>query len=114
MTKLLVDITYTDSTHKFWFESGVKNKIFKLENGKNIHNFIAEICEQDGMELTYNGKPKGNVFIDTESGETKRIGYMYRGKTEIYDTSFVKPKTAFFNVWVTLKKIVNFEIDEID
>jgi hypothetical protein len=40
-TDLLINVSYTDDTQKFWCESGIKNKIFAYDHNKNIHDFIA-------------------------------------------------------------------------
>ncbi len=109
---LLIDVTYTGNEN-FWQESTLKNKIIRIDESKNIHNQIAEICkENDYVEFSYKNKPQGNVFIDTKEGEAKRIGYMYRCKSEI-ETS-TGWKKAFFDVWVTLKKVTDSEIEKIN
>jgi len=115
MKTLLIKIDYTDSTGKFWFDSYVKNKTFKFNpEEKNIHQFISDICEEEGMILSYKAKPQGNIFRDDKNGDSQIVGYMYRGKSEIYDRNMTRPKTGFFDVWVTIKEVNNFEFEEID
>lgn len=112
--RLLINVSYIDNTNKFWFESLLKNKIVTLEDGKNIHELIKELCEDDGMKLSYKGKPKGNMFVDGKDGSTKKIGYLYRGKSEIYDRTMSIPQIVLFDVWVSIFAVSDFEIEEIN
>ena len=121
MKTLLLNVTYTDSTDRFWVESCLKNKRISFDpDTENIHEVVKVLCdEQDGMELTYNGKPQGNIYNDVldENGDVKgyeTVGYMYRGKTEIYDRNMVKPKTGYFDVWITISEVTQFHIEELD
>ena len=120
MKKILVDVSYSDNTEKFWFDSSIKKLTIDFDPDKQtIHELIKEICdEQDGMELTYKGKPQGNVYRDIKTDGkitgTEIVGYMYRGKTEIYDKDMPKAVMAFFDVWVSIKLVEKFEFEEID
>ena len=121
MKKILVDVSYSDNTGKFWSDSYIKNHTLDFDPDKQtIHELIKEICdEQDGMELTYKGKPQGNVYRDIKDANhkiisTEIVGYMYRGKSEIYDRNMPKAVMAFFDVWVTIKLVEKFEFEEID
>ena len=115
MNKILLNISYTDNTGKFWQDSHIKNKIFTIKNNENIHDAIAEIIkEQDGTILSYNNKPQGNVFIDDKEGNPKAIGYIYRGKTEIYNDNNYKYEKALFDVWVEIRRVDDYSIDLID
>ena len=117
---LLISVTYTDNTNKFWMESSIKNKrvIFNPDTD-NIHNVVKELCsDEDYMELSYKGKPQGNVYRDVLNKEGaycgyETVGYMYRGKSEIYDRNMVKPQTGLFDVWVTISEIIPFGIEDL-
>ena len=117
MKKILVDVSYSDNTGKFWFDSSIKNLTVDFDPDKQtIHELVKEVCEEeDGMELTYKGKPQGNVYRDNKTtGKSEIVGYMYRGKSEIHDRNMVKPVLAFFDVWVSIKQIEKFEFENID
>lgn len=120
MKTLLLDVIYTDNTDRFWHESNIKKKKIKFNPlTENIHEVIKELCEeQDGMELTYNGKPQGNIFQDVldkdGNKDHKTVGYMYRGRSEIYDGNMIKSETGLFDVWVTISEIISFTIDELN
>ena len=120
MKTLLIKVTYTDSTDRFWADSSIKNKRVSFNpETDNIHEVIKDLCyEEDYMELSYKGKPQGNVYQEVvEDGKIvghKTIGYMYRGKTEIYDRNMVAPKTGLFDVWVTISEIIDFEIEDLE
>jgi len=102
--KILINIDYTDSTKNFYFDSYIKNKIVEYDpDKKTIHDVIKELCDEEGMTLTYNAKPKGNVY----RGD-KVIGYMYRGKTDIYDRNMTKPQIAYFDVWSEIYQVEEF------
>ena len=114
-TQILLNVDYSGN-EKFWSESQIKNKIFTIEKDKNIHNQIAEILEEeDFCELSYKNKPQSNIYIDTKNGDTKKVGYVYRGKQHIYDRSAnINGVKANFDVWVTIKEVTNFEIEEVN
>ena len=121
MKKLLLDVSYSDNTGKFWFDSSIKKLTVDFDPDKQtIHELVKETCEEeDGMELTYKGKPQGNVYRDLKDAQGKItgsevVGYVYRGKSEIHDRNMVKPATAFFDVWVTIKFVEKFEFEEFD
>jgi hypothetical protein len=108
MKKLLVEVDYTDSTNKFYFDSYIKNRVISVDLEKEtIHQIIKNLCEEEGMELSYKGKPQGNVFCDSKDGETRTIGYIYRGKTEIGN------QKALFDVWVSIYEVIDFTFETI-
>ena len=117
---LLITVTYTNNTKKFWMESSIKNKrvVFNPET-ENIHEVVKELCsDEDYMELVYKGKPQGNVYRDLLDKESnicgyETIGYMYRGKSEIYEHNIVKPEIGRFDVWVTISEIIPFTIEDL-
>ena len=121
MKKLLLDVSYSDNTGKFWFDSSIKKLTVDFDPKKQtIHELVKEVCdEQDGMEITYKGKPQGNVYRDLKDANGKItgseiVGYVYRGKSEIFDRNMTKPVMAFFDVWVTIKQVEKFQFEEID
>jgi hypothetical protein len=112
--KLLINVDYRDNSGKFWFDSSIKNKIVSFDPEKEtVHSLIKNLCDDEGMELTYKGKPQGNIFRDFKDGEHKIVGYLYRGKSEICDTH-MKPKTVNFDVWVTINTVSEFVFEELD
>lgn len=107
-TKILLDVSYTDDTKGFWQDSYIKNKVFTIDNNKDLHKQIADIIlENDYMTLCYKNKPQTNVFIDRD-GVSVPVGYIYRGQTEIEN------KKALFDVWVTIKSVSDYPIKEIN
>ena len=120
MKKILVDVSYSDNTGKFWFDSSIKKLTIDFDPDKQtIHELIKEVCEEkDYMTLTYKGKPQGNMCHDLKDASGKItgseiIGYVYRSKSEIHDRNMIKPVMAFFDVWVTIKQIEKFEFEEL-
>ena len=116
MKEVLLTINFTDPTDKFWWDCGIKNKLFSYDSEKQtIHDLVKKICDDEGMELSYKGKPRGNVYVDTKGGETKRVGYIYRGKGEVHDRNMVRPQMVLWDVWVTIKGIVvPAEIEDVE
>lgn len=113
--KILLKVDYSDSSGRFWQDSYIKNKVIEQKEGETIHETIRKAIEEfDGLQLTYKGKPTGNVFIDGKDGEPIRIGYMYRAKTDIYNDEKRKNQTAYFDVWTSVKKVEPLEVEEID
>lgn len=111
MKKLIIDVDYRDNTNKFYFYSSIKNEIINFDEAKEtIHELVQRICFEEGMKLSYKGKPQGNIY----DAEGKRIGYIYRGKTEIYNPNMSSPKIGFFDVWVSIKEVIDFNIEPLD
>ena len=81
---------------------------------KSIHDVIRDECENEGMILTYGGKPHGNIFRHKKDGTSYITGYLYRGKTEIYDRDMAKAQMGLFDVWAEIHEIVNFEFEELN
>ena len=121
MKTLLLNISYVDNSDKFWCESTIKNMRVSFNPDKEtIHELVKVVCEeQDGMILTYNSKPRGNVHQDIVDENKKIIGnkivgYIYRGKSEIYDRGMTESKTVNFDVWVDIFEVIPFDIDELN
>lgn len=115
MKEVLLTLDYRDNTNKFWFESYCKNKIVAYDPEKeSIHEVIKNVCKDEGMILTYGGKPNGNVYRDKKDGTSFIVGYMYRGKSEIHDRDMPKPQTGYFDVWATIHEVDDFQFEEIE
>jgi hypothetical protein len=116
MKEVLLTIEFTDPTNKFWWDCDIKNNVFVYNPKKQtIHDLIKEICDDEGMILSYNGKPQGNMRRDTKGGGSKIVGYVYRGKGEIYDRNMPRPKMVLWDIWAEIKGIVvDAEIEELD
>ena len=114
MNKVLLNVSYSDNSGKFWQDSYIKNKVFVLLDN-DIHKTIAEaVREIDGIVLSYDGKPQSNVFIDDKDGKAKAIGYIYRGRNEIYNDEKRKYEKALFDVWVDINSVSDYPIKEIN
>jgi len=115
MKTLLVTVDYSHNQDKWWWDSSIKKmKVLFDPEKQTIHELIKEVIEEeDGMELTYKGKPKGNIYRDVKDGESKVVGYLYRGKHEMYDRGMVKPVLLYWTVWVEIEEVVKFEIEEL-
>lgn len=113
-TQILMNVDYSGN-NQYWSESAFTNKIVTIDTSKNIHNQIAELLkDNDSCELSYKNKPKGNIFIDTIEGEPKIIGYIYRGKQEIFNDLKRAWIKCNFDVWVSIKKISEFNFEPIN
>lgn len=113
MKTLLITIRFTDDTGKWWWDCGLKNVKVDFDPDKqNIHKVIKDMCENEGMELSYKGKPRGNVFHDLKDGGVEICGYIYRGKGEVHDRNMVRPVMVLWDIWVTIEMIEKFEFVE--
>lgn len=115
MKKLLISVNYRDNSGKYYFDSYLKNKVIYVDLEKEtIHQVVKNLCEDEGMELTYKGKPQSNVFVDVKDSEPKVIGYVYRGKSVIEDRNLIKTGMGYFDVWVDIFEVVDFPIETIN
>ena len=105
---LLVSIDYVHDGRWTW---DTRNKEFRVEfdpKKDDIHKIVKDYCEStDGMEIVFNGKPRGNIFED--KNEQKVVGYWYRGKHFHFDRGMTKPKKNYWNVWVKIEVVEQFE-----
>jgi len=120
MKTLLITVTYTDNTDKFWMESSIKNKKVLFDPKiNNIHEVVKELClDIDYMKLSYKGKPQGNINRDVLAKDStfcgyETVGYLYRGKSEFYDNGMNKPQIGLFDVWVSIDEVVPFFIEDL-
>lgn len=112
--KILLNVSYIDDSNKFWRDSYIKNKVFTLIDN-DIHKTITEaVKEIDGIVLSYDGKPQTNVFVDDKDGNAKPIGYIYRGRDEIYNNEKGKYEKVLFDVWVDIKSVSDYPINIIE
>ena len=116
MKQVMITVDYRDNTGKLWWDSSIKKTVVDFDPEKqSIHDVVKELCdEQDGMALSYKGRPQGNVYRDTKDGGSEVVGYMYRGKGEVHDRQMPKPVMVFWDVWVTIKAVEKFEFENID
>jgi hypothetical protein len=115
MKKLLITMHIIDPTDKYWWDCSIKNQVVPFDPEKqSIHDLIKKICEDEGMELSYKGKPQGNMNRDLKTGDSEIIGYVYRGKGKIYDNHLPKPVMVFWDIWVEIHTVEKFEFEEID
>jgi hypothetical protein len=114
MKKILLSIDIRHEQNKFWWDSGITNKVFNFDSDKEtIHELIKEQCENIGMELTYKGKPQQNVFITDDEGNDILVGYIYRGKSIVSDRSMIKPVMVFWTIWATIRLVEKFDLVEV-
>lgn len=114
MKKVLLTIDFTHNEGKYWWDSNIKNKIFDFDPEKQtIHELIKKVCKDEYMELSYKGKPQGNVYRDLKDGGTQAVGYMYRGKGEIHDRNMPKAVMVYWDIWVEIRSVEVFEIEEV-
>jgi hypothetical protein len=114
---VLLNVSYSDETGKWFAESYIKNSIVPLvgNSENNIHETVAvAMLDKDGMIPCYNGKPWGNVFVDGKDGEAIPVGYHYRVKNEYMTDERGKNHTVFFTAWVSVKSIREFPIVNIE
>ncbi len=108
MKTLLISVTYVDNSGRYWADSTLKSKQVIFDESLNIHKFIGQLLwDVDYMKLSYNNKPISNIFIDTNEG-TKAVGFVYRSQMKI------ERKKAFFDAWVTIKQVVDYDIEVIN
>lgn len=116
MKTLLINVTHSDPNGKFWAESYLKNTEVSYDPETSLHDRIAEVIkDSDCIELSYKNKPQSTMYRDTKNDKSVPIGYVYRGKTEIYDRSAnLHGQRAYFDVWVEISEVVPFNIIELN
>ena len=110
MNKILLYVDYANEKGIFWCDSYLKNKVVTVTG--DIHKTVAEaLLENDGMEMSYKGKPQGNIFVDDKEGNAKVVGFHYRVKKEIFNDDTRKYEKATFSAWVTVREVRDLELE---
>jgi len=109
MNNLILNTDYTNKGKKYWLESNIKNTIVTPEKGETVHDTVQRVLtDADYVEFSYGGRPRGNIFVDIKDKKPKRVGYIYKVKADINNV------VAFFTVWVTVKQVIDIEIEKIN
>ena len=120
MIELLITVDYR--AEDYWSESTLKNKSRFIDENKDIHDQLAKVLyDEDYCTLSYNNRPRSNIYIDIAQPKgapkqiptSKIVGYMYRGKQNIENKNR-KWVDVNFDVWVSIKKVVEFEFKKIE
>jgi hypothetical protein len=108
MKTLLLTVSYEDPTGKYWAESYLKNTPVKQLEGETVHDTVKRaVYDTDYCELSYKGKPQSDMFRDNKNGESRLVGYVYRGKLTIDDRNAgISGKVVNFNVWVEINEVL--------
>lgn len=110
--KVLLTVSYSDETGKWYADSYIKNKVFTVVG--SIHETVAKAIEEnDNMTMSYKGKSQSNVFIDDKDGNAVPVGYIYRVKSEYMQDENGKSHTVFFTAWVEIKSVSVYPIENI-
>lgn len=109
--KVLLDVSYNDESGKYWKDSYIKNKIFSIDC--DIHETIKKaLLDIDGAEMSYNGKPKGFIYVDIKGRETKKVGYHYRCKDKYIQLENGKWTTGYFTAWVSVNVVSDYDFKD--
>jgi hypothetical protein len=117
MQKLIISVDHQDETGKYYNESSIKNFTMTVEDGETIHAAIARtIKNEDYAEMSYKGKPQGNVYRDKADGSSYVCGYIYRTKHYIENRSEnIQKENVPFTTWVTIHgEIVPITLEDIE
>ncbi len=110
MKKLLLNVSYTDNTKKYWNDSYIKNMVVFWDEKISLNDFIASVLlDNDYTTMLYKNKPQANIYIDDKEGNAKAIGYIYRVKTEE-----IEGKQATFDAWISISEVIDFPIIELN
>jgi len=102
METVVISVNHEDETGKYWSDSYIKNQTITVEDGETIHQAI-EKALADECEMSYKGKPQGNIYRDDKDGNSRIVGYHYRTKHLIADRSAdICKYDVPFTTWVTI------------
>ena len=115
MERVLLDVDYRDETGKFFADSYIKNKVYSVVDG-DIHKTVKEAIESiDCMEMSYKGKPQGNIYVDDKNGNPVIVGYHYRCKCPyIQKEDRSGFTTGYFTAWVAIKGVTDYPLEDIE
>lgn len=68
--------------------------------------------EKHYIEISNNAiRHKSNMYVDTRSGETKQVGYVITGKTDL-ETSDCKWVQQYVDLWVEIVTVTDTNFEE--
>jgi hypothetical protein len=103
MQKIIISVSHSDDTSKYWSDSQIKNKTIEILDGENIHDAIRRVIEkEDYCTFSYKGKPQGNIYRDDKDGNSHVVGYHYRTKHDIQNENYKWSNNVPFTTWVTI------------
>lgn len=118
MKYITISVSHIDETNTYWSDSQLKVKPIQwIDDLETIHEAIARALRKyDYCEMAYKGKPQGNVYRDTEDGDSVISGYHYRTKHYIESRSDnIMKKNVPFTTWVTIHgELSPLELEEFD
>jgi len=115
MKTYIISVHHDDETGKYWSESQIKSVPVTVNENETIHQAIALVLkDRDCCDVSYKGKPQGNIYRDDKDGNSKAVGYLYRTKHDIQNDDG-KWATAYFTTWVTVHgELVETEMEHIE
>ena len=99
---------------KYWIDADIIGKIrLTAANVKEALNRYREIiAEKYYVSISDNAiKNKSKMYVDTVNGETKQVGYVITGQTEI-EEDYYKWTKQYIDLWVTIQTVVDTDFED--
>lgn len=96
---------------KWWIDPNIVGEVrINAENvRKALKQFQTIVSEKFYLSISDNAlKNKNPMFVDTENGEPKQVGYVITGKYDFQD-DFYRWSEQYIDLWVTIITIVDTE-----
>ena len=93
---------------KWWIDSDIiTEKRIKADTLKDaLEKYRTRVEDEHYITISNNAlKYKNNMYVDGVDGETKQVGYVITGKTEIQDDSY-KWVNQYIDLWVTILTVI--------
>lgn len=90
---------------KWWIDGNiVTRKIIEADNVENaLKQYKSIVEDKHCIEISNNAiKNKQPMYIDTQSGNAKQVGFVITGKTELEDDDNYKWVSQYIDLWIEI------------
>jgi len=113
MKKLLLTISFVQRQGT-WTWNSLNNLVVDFDPLKeSFHDVVKRICNNHGIEMCFNGTPRGNLFYVDKNNQYNELGYHYRGKTNIFERGMKSPALVYWDINVKVNTINNFSTNDL-
>lgn len=108
MKTYLFSTQVTENSSDFWIDSKIVSnfKVDANDINEAKHKFFDFVYSSSYITISKTQQKKANkIYVDTKEGETKQIGWVFIGSTEIdFGNQWRK---RFVSLWVSVNELVN-------
>lgn len=108
MKQYLFQTTTTENTSDFWIDRNIVNNFIVSANNLNEakQKYFEFVFDSAYITISKTQQRKANkMYVDTKNGETKQVGFVFVGSTEIeFNYQY---KKRYVSLWCVINELNN-------